>query len=112
MEHGRLIVDKTITLQGAVISGTITYAGTDHTLMEVDTGAKTGRMDISGFWLLGGDPNFGRARQCQISRPRRLEESARAPHGVREQHSVGCQNPRQAPTGSWTIASSVELRSA
>jgi hypothetical protein len=52
------ITNKTIILQGAGSGsgGTkITYGGTGHTLISIDAGTKTGKMDISGFWFSGGD---------------------------------------------------------
>ena len=54
------ITNKTITLQGAGsgAGGTkIVYGGSGHTLIAVDAGSKTGKLDISGFWFVGGDPN-------------------------------------------------------
>ncbi len=50
------IKSKTIILQGAgsATGGTkITHSGGDHTLISVDAGARTGRMEISGFWFFG-----------------------------------------------------------
>jgi hypothetical protein len=55
------ITDKTIVLQGAGsgVGGTkILYGGTNHRLLSVEPGTRTGRMDISGFWFLGGDPDY------------------------------------------------------
>jgi hypothetical protein len=63
---------KTITLQGAGSGsgGTqITYGGTGHTLIYVDAGNKTSKMDISGFWLVGGDPNYWDGTAMQIYGP-------------------------------------------
>ena len=55
------ILDKTITLLGAG-TGTggskIIYGETGHSLLEIDPGSKTGKMDISGFWFVGGDPDY------------------------------------------------------
>ena len=31
---------------------------TGHSLLEIDPGSKTGKMDISGFWFVGGDPDY------------------------------------------------------
>ena len=50
------IQSKTITLVGAGSGsgGTrIQHGGGDHTLISVDAGSKTGKMDISGFWFSG-----------------------------------------------------------
>jgi hypothetical protein len=50
------ITNKTITLRGAG-SGTggtkIVHGGGDYTLVAVEAGTQTGRMDISGFWFYG-----------------------------------------------------------
>ena len=53
--------DKTVTLRGAgaEADGTkIVYGGSNHTLLAIDAGAKTGRMDVSGFWFSGGDAEY------------------------------------------------------
>jgi hypothetical protein len=66
------ITNKTITLQGAGsgAGGThITYGGTNHTLIAVQVGNKTGKMDISGFWLSGGDPNYWNGTAMQVYGP-------------------------------------------
>ncbi len=50
------IQSKTITLVGAgsAAGGTrIQHGGGDHTLVSVEAGSKTGKMDISGFWFSG-----------------------------------------------------------
>jgi hypothetical protein len=55
------ILNKTITLigSGSGIGGTkINYGGSNHTLLEIDPGTKTGKVDVSGFWFFGGDPNY------------------------------------------------------
>ena len=55
------LTDKTITLRGAGASDTgtkITYGGTGYSLITVRAGEKTGKVDISGFWLSGGDPDY------------------------------------------------------
>jgi hypothetical protein len=66
------ISNKTITLRGAgsADGGTkITYGGSGHTLLSIDAGSKTGKMDISGFWLLGGDPNYWNGTALQAYGP-------------------------------------------
>ena len=53
--------NKTIILRGAGTrtGGTkIVYGGSNHSLLVIDAGAKTGRMDVSGFWFFGGDANY------------------------------------------------------
>jgi hypothetical protein len=65
-------INKTITLKGAGsgAEGTkITYAGSNHTLIEVDPGNKTGKTDISGFWLSGGDENYWSGNAMQLNGP-------------------------------------------
>lgn len=56
------ISNKTITLRGAgsgLTGGTtITYGGTGHTLVSINPGTKTGKVDVSGFYFTGGDTNF------------------------------------------------------
>jgi hypothetical protein len=55
------ISGKTITLQGAGsgAGGTkILYGGAGHSLIVIDPGKQTGRMDVSGFRLVGGDKNY------------------------------------------------------
>jgi len=55
------IQNKTITLigSGSGIGGTkIIYGGSNHTLLEIDPGTKTGKVDVSGFWFYGGDPDY------------------------------------------------------
>jgi hypothetical protein len=55
------IENKAITLKGAGsgAGGTkITYGGTNHTLIRIDAGNNTGKVDVSGFWLVGGDANY------------------------------------------------------
>jgi pectin methylesterase-like acyl-CoA thioesterase len=55
------ILDKTITLVGAGsdAGGTrITYGWESHTLLSVNAGERTGKMDISRFWLSGGDTDY------------------------------------------------------
>ena len=66
------ITNKTITLAGAGsgAGGTkIQYGGTGHTLIDVRAGAKTGKMDISGFWFVGGDPNYWDGVAMQLYGP-------------------------------------------
>ena len=56
-----LIQNKTIILIGAGSGGggtKIIYGGTNHGLLEVDAGNKTGRMEITGFWFYGGDTDY------------------------------------------------------
>ena len=64
------ITNKTITLQGAgalASGGTrINYSGTNHTLIAVDAGTKKGKMDISGFYLYGGDSNYWNGTAMQL----------------------------------------------
>lgn len=51
-----LTINKPITLKGAGSGsgGTkIMHGGGDHTLVSVDPGTKTGRVDVSGFWFYG-----------------------------------------------------------
>jgi hypothetical protein len=65
-------INKTITLIGAGSGegGTkITYGGSNHTLIEVDPGSKTGKTDISGFRLSGGDTNFWSGNAMQLNGP-------------------------------------------
>jgi hypothetical protein len=38
-------------------------------LIEVNSGSKKGRMDISGFWLAGGDPNWWNGTAMQFGGP-------------------------------------------
>lgn len=56
------ISNKTITLEGAGsgAGGTkIVHGGGKYTLVHVEAGSKTGRMDISGFWFYGSaDPDW------------------------------------------------------
>jgi hypothetical protein len=66
------ITNKTITLQGAGSGGggtKIIYGGTNHVLIGVDAGTKTGKMDISGFWLYGGDSNYWNGTAMQLYGP-------------------------------------------
>ena len=68
------IFGKTITLQGAgsVTGGTrIIYGGSNHTLLEIDAGDKTGKMDVSGFWFVGGDPDYWSGTAIWFSGPKR-----------------------------------------
>jgi len=66
------ISNKTITLRGAG-SGTggtkITYGGTNHTLINAVSGTKTGKMEIFGFWLVGGDENYWDGTALQFGGP-------------------------------------------
>jgi hypothetical protein len=55
------IQNKTITLIGAgsANGGTkIVYGGSNHSLLEIDPGSKTGKVDIAGFWFYGGHPEY------------------------------------------------------
>ena len=55
------IYDKTITLigNGSGIGGTkIIYGGSNHTLLEIDPGTKTGKVEITGFWFYGGHSDY------------------------------------------------------
>jgi hypothetical protein len=64
--------NKTITLKGAGsdAGGTkILYGGGGHTLISVDAGSKTGKTDISGFWLQGGDANYWGGMSMEITGP-------------------------------------------
>jgi hypothetical protein len=64
--------NKTIALRGAGsdAGGTkILYGGGGHTLISVDAGSKTGKTDISGFWLQGGDANYWSGTAMQINGP-------------------------------------------
>jgi len=66
------ITNKTITLQGAgsAPGGTkITYGGAGHTLIAVNPGSKTGKVDISGFWFAGGDANYWNGTAMQLYGP-------------------------------------------
>lgn len=67
------ITSKTITLRGAG-SGTggtkITYGGSGHTLISVSAGTKTGKMDISGFWFVGGDSTYWNGTAMQLYGPK------------------------------------------
>jgi hypothetical protein len=66
------VISKTITLQGAGADtgGTrIDYGGTNHTMIQVDAGTKTGRLDISGFWFVGGDSNYWNGTAMQLYGP-------------------------------------------
>jgi hypothetical protein len=67
------ITNKTITLQGAGSEpgGTkIVYGGSGHTLISVTAGVKTGKMDISGFWFVGGDQNYWNGTAMQLYGPK------------------------------------------
>ncbi len=69
--NSALSLTKTITLRGAGPSadGTkITYGGINHTLFSVGPNT-TGYMDISGFWLLGGDGNYWSGTAMQLYGP-------------------------------------------
>jgi hypothetical protein len=73
------IFDKTITLQGAgsVTGGSrIIYGGSGHTLLELDPGDKTGKMDVSGFWFVGGDPDYWSGTAIWFSGPKGWETCA------------------------------------
>jgi hypothetical protein len=55
------ILNKTITLigSGSGIGGTkINYGGSNHTLLEIDPGTKTGKVEITGFWFYGGESDY------------------------------------------------------
>jgi len=64
------INSKTIILKGAG-SGTggtrINYGGSDHSLISIDPGSKTGRMEITGFHFSGGDSNYWSGMHIQFS---------------------------------------------
>lgn len=67
-----LLVSKAITLRGAgaTDAGTkITYQGTGHTLVDVEGPSSKGRVDISGFWFVGGDANFWNGTVMQLHGP-------------------------------------------
>ena len=67
-----VINNKAITLRGAGSdqAGTkITYGGSGHTLIDIDLKNKAGTLDVSGFWLLGGDPNYWDGTAMQIYGP-------------------------------------------
>jgi hypothetical protein len=66
------IVNKTITFQGAGsdTGGTkIVYEGSGHTLIDVNAGNKTGKMDLSGFWLYGGASDAWNGAAVQLLGP-------------------------------------------
>ena len=63
------ISSKAITLQGAGSGsgGTkISYGGSGHPLFDVNGGNNTGKLDISGFWLSGGDSNYWDGTAMQV----------------------------------------------
>jgi hypothetical protein len=63
------ITNKAITVQGAGsgAGGTkILYGGSNHMLFNVDGGTVTGKLDISGFWLSGGDTNYWNGTAMQL----------------------------------------------
>jgi hypothetical protein len=66
------ITNKTIIFRGAGsgAGGTrINYGGTNHTLINVSAGSKTGRLEVSGFWLVGGDANYWNGTALQLYGP-------------------------------------------
>lgn len=65
--------NKTIILKGAgaTTSGTlITYGGANHTLINIDSGTKKGRVEVTGFYFKGGDPNYWNGTAMQINGPK------------------------------------------
>ncbi len=67
------IQNKTITLIGAGsgAGGTkIIYGGTNHSLLEIDAGNKTGKMEITGFWFYGGNPDYWNGTAISFSGPK------------------------------------------
>jgi pectin methylesterase-like acyl-CoA thioesterase len=70
------INNKTITLRGAGsgAGGTkIAYGGTGHSLISINAGYKTGKMDVSGFLFSGGSQLLERNGH-QFLRARRLAQ--------------------------------------
>ncbi|MGZ3826914.1 MAG: hypothetical protein ACXVCR_18320, partial [Bdellovibrio sp.] len=67
------IVGKTIILKGAgngLTGGTtITYGGTNHTLINIDAGTKKGLMDVSSFYFIGGDSNYWGGMAIEFTGP-------------------------------------------
>lgn len=66
------ISNKTIILQGAGsgAGGTkIVHGGGTHTLILVEAGSKKGKMDISGFWFSGGNPDYWNGTAMQLWGP-------------------------------------------
>jgi pectin methylesterase-like acyl-CoA thioesterase len=69
---GTLSVAKPVLLVGAGsgAGGTkIVYGGTNHALVSIDVGNKTGKMDVSGFWFQGGDANYWNGTAIEFHGP-------------------------------------------
>ena len=106
------INNKTITLQGAesVPGGTkITYGGSNHTLIDVQAGSKTGKMDISGFWLSGGNPNYWSGTAMQLYGPAG-SKNLRVHHIVLRATPSGVSSSGRALTGCWITTRSADER--
>ncbi|MEZ0392040.1 MAG: hypothetical protein ACAH59_07500, partial [Pseudobdellovibrionaceae bacterium] len=79
------ISSKTIILKGAgalASGGTrINYGGSGHTLVSINAGSKTGKMDVSGFYFYGGDSNYWNGTAMQLWGPKNWK-NLRVHHNV------------------------------
>lgn len=67
------IQNKTIVLMGAG-SGTggtkIIYGGLNHSLISINAGSKTSKMEVTGFWFYGGHQDYWSGTAIQFSGPK------------------------------------------
>jgi hypothetical protein len=87
---------KTIALigNGSGIGGTkIIYGGSSHSLLEIDPGTKTGKVEITGFWFYGGDSDYWSGTAISFGGPKGWKN-------LRIHHNV-FENNKQ-----WTIVGS------
>lgn len=87
------IQNKTIVLIGAGsgVGGTkIIYGGSNHGLLDIDAGSKTGKMEVTGFWFYGGHSDYWSGTAIQFSGPKGWKN-------IRIHHNV-FENNKQ-----WTI---------